>query len=379
MRISKLFIDRQVADHPLAQSIRARLDVPATIVLSARQVHETVASSADPVQSGKEILYLSRHQGAFFKRCPGTRHYICCDYRILHIGTFCYMDCAYCILQTYFHPPVLEYFVNHEDLIAELDTVLAQKNILRIGTGEFTDSLIWTLWSDVAKVLVERFAAQKHAVLEFKTKTTAIEQLQDLNHNRKTIAAWSLNTPRIIRTEERGTASLSARIDAAARCEKWGYPLAFHFDPLIIYDGCEQEYAQVIESLFSRLSAQNIVWISLGSLRFPPTVKPLIQKRFPDSKIVYAEFIRGSDGKMRYFKPLRIHLYRKIIACIRDHAPDVAVYLCMEDDEVWQKTLGFKPDDVGGLPHMLDKSAAKHCHLNLAVQTATGNRQRKTD
>ncbi len=365
MRISKLFIDRQVADHPLTQSIQARLDVPTIIVQDARQVHEMVASTADPVQSGKEILYLSRNQGAFFRRCPGTRNYTCCDYRILHIGTFCYMDCAYCILQTYFHPPVLEYFVNHEDLIAELNTVLAQKSIFRIGTGEFTDSMIWTLWTDVVRLLVDRFAAQQHAVLELKTKTTAVDQLQDLNHNRKTIAAWSLNTSRIIRTEERGTAGLAARIDAAARCEKWGYPLAFHFDPLIIYDGCEQEYFQVIENLFSRLSAQNMVWISLGTLRFPPAIKPLIQKRFPDSKIVYAEIIRGRDGKMRYFKPLRIDLYRKIIECIRNHAPDIVVYLCMEDDEVWQKTLGFKPDDVGGLAHMLDMSAARLCNLKL--------------
>lgn len=365
MRISKLFINRQVADHPLTQSIRARLDVPTVIVQNARQVHKMVESAPDPVQSGKEILYLSRNQGAFFKRCPGTRNYTCCDYRILHIGTFCYMDCAYCILQTYFHPPVLEYFVNHEDLIAELDTVLAQKSIFRIGTGEFTDSMIWTLWTDVARLLVDRFAAQQHAVLELKTKTTAIEHLQNLNHNRKTIAAWSLNTPRIIRTEERGTAGLSARIDAAVRCEKWGYPLAFHFDPLIIYDGCEQAYVKVIERLFSRLSARNLVWISLGTLRFPPALKPLIQKRFPDSKLVYAEFIKGCDGKMRYFKPLRINLYREIIECIRYHAPDVVVYLCMEDDEVWQKTLGFKSDDVGGLAHMLDMSAAKHCHLNL--------------
>jgi spore photoproduct lyase len=68
---------------------------------------------------------------------------------------------------------------------------------------------------------------------------------------------------------------------------------------------------------------------------------------------------------MRYFKPLRINLYRKIIACIRDHAPDAGVYLCMEDDEVWRESLGFVPGDVGGLPHMLDMCAAKVCRLEL--------------
>jgi len=365
MRISKLFINRQVADHPVTRSIQSRLKLSAKKVQNAQQVYEAVSSAPDPVQQGKEALYLTQNRGAFLKTCPGTRHYTCCDYQILHIGSFCHMDCTYCVLQTYFHPPILQYFVNHEHLMAELDMVLgkSKNKIRRIGTGEFTDSLIWELWTDVSRLLVQRFAAQKHAVLELKTKTTAIERLQNLHHNHKTIAAWSLNTDHIIHTQERATASLTARLKAAASCETWGYPLAFHFDPLILYDGCEADYTRVIERLYSQVSADNIVWISLGTLRFPPSIKTVIQKRFPDSKIIYEEFIKGPDGKMRYFKPLRIKLYRKIVACIRDHAPDAVVYLCMEDDEVWQKSLGFIPDEVGGLPHMLDQSAVKHCHL----------------
>ena len=365
MRISKLFIDRQVADHPITRSIQSRLNLPPEAVRNAQQVYETVSSAPDPVQQGKETLYLTRNRGAFFKKCPGTRHYTCCDYQILHIGSFCHMDCTYCVLQTYFHPPILQYFVNHEDLMAELDTVLGKSpnKIRRIGTGEFTDSLIWELWTDVSQLLIQRFAAQKHAVLELKTKTVAIERLQNLKHNRKTIAAWSLNTKHIIHTQERATASLTARLKAAASCESWGYPLAFHFDPLILYDGCEEDYTRVIEGLYSHVSADSIVWISLGSLRFPPSIKTVIQERFPDSKIIYEEFIKGLDGKMRYFRPLRINLYRKIVECIRDHAPDAVVYLCMEDADVWQKSLGFIPEDVGGLPHMLDVSAAKRCNL----------------
>jgi len=368
MQISKLFIERQVAKHPVTQSILSCLKLHFEIVDTAQQVYEAVSSSADPVQQGKESLYLTRNRGAFFKKCPGTRHYTCCDYQILHIGSFCHMDCSYCVLQTYFHPPVLQYFVNHEDLMAELDTTLGQlrNKILRIGTGEFTDSLIWEPWTHISQLLIQRFAAQNQAVLELKTKTTAVEQLQNLNHNRKTIAAWSLNTPHVIHTQERGTAGLDARLKAAAGCESRGYPLAFHFDPLVIYDGCVEDYTRVIENLYSRISADNIVWISLGTLRFPPSIKTVIQKRFPASKIIYEEFIKGPDGKMRYFKPLRIQLYRKIIACIRDHAPDAVVYLCMEDDEVWRKALGFIPADVGGLPHMLDMSAARHCDLKIS-------------
>ncbi|MBW2742523.1 MAG: DNA photolyase, partial [Deltaproteobacteria bacterium] len=96
-----------------------------------------------------------------------------------------------------------------------------------------------------------------------------------------------------------------------------------------------------------------------------PSLKSIIKKRFPDSKIIYGEFITGLDGKMRYFKPLRIELYQKIVSCIRSLAPDVLIYFCMEDDEVWKKSLGFIPSERGGLPKMLDETAARHCGLNV--------------
>jgi spore photoproduct lyase len=273
------------------------------------------------------------------------------------------MDCAYCILQSYFHPPVLQFFVNHNDLFKELGRIFSDNKIHRIGTGEFTDSLIWELWTDFSNRLVPAFAVQKQAILELKTKTTAIDRLEHLPHNRKIITAWSINTPRVISAEERGTASLTARLKAAARCESWGYPLAFHFDPILIYDGCEAEYAHAVKQIFHHVSPENVAWISLGTFRFMPALKPLIQKRFSESKIVYGEFITGLDGKMRYFKPLRIEIYRKIIARIREYAPRVCIYFCMEDDEVWQKTLGFTASERGGLDTMLDEQAIALCNL----------------
>ncbi len=108
MTLTTLYIDQQIADNPTTRSIQARLNVPTEIVRRPQQVYEAVSSAADPMRKGKETLYLTRNRGAFFKKCPGTSHYTCCDYQILHIGTFCHMDCTYCVLQTYFHPPILQ-------------------------------------------------------------------------------------------------------------------------------------------------------------------------------------------------------------------------------------------------------------------------------
>jgi spore photoproduct lyase len=364
LSISKIYIEQNVVDFPEVLSIQNQLSVPCEVISNAQNVFERLSFADDPIKKGKEVLFLTRNKGAFVRKCPGTRFYTCCGYKILHIGTFCMMDCSYCILQSYFHPPLLCYFVNHRELLDELDRMSSEKTFRRIGTGEFTDSMIWESWTNLSGLLVPKFSQQSHAILELKTKTIAIEALKGLYHNRKTIVSWSLNTNRVICNEERDTASLSERLKAAAKCESWGYPLAFHFDPMIIYEGCEEDYRGVVEKLFSYVSPDNIVWISLGTFRYMPALKSTIQRRFPDSKIIYGEFIPGLDGKMRYFKPLRINLYRKMVSWIKGIAPNVFVYFCMEDEEVWNRSLGFIPSDLGGLSKLLDKAAARHCGLD---------------
>ncbi len=359
----KLVIDVQVVGLPIVNTIRSRLNIATEVVESATEIYQQVRSAEDPVQTGKEILFLTKNKGAFIRNCPGTRSYTCCGYQILHIGTFCNLDCSYCILQSYFHPPILQHYVNYDVLFSDLEKCFGENRIQRIGTGEFTDSLIWEPWTTLSHELIDRFSNQSRAVLELKTKTTNIEGLEKNCHNQKTITAWSVNTDRIIHTEECHTASLKERLVAAATCETWGYPLAFHFDPMVIYDGCKADYIKVVDQLFSSVSPDRIAWISLGTFRFIPSLKSIIQKRFPSSTIPYGEFIPGKDGKMRYFKPLRVDLYRTVISRIRRWAPDVLVYLCMEDNDIWTKTVGFDPSEAGGLPEILDQRAAKVCGL----------------
>jgi spore photoproduct lyase len=364
MTINRIFVDQSLAPTDEIDHILSCLDIEPEPAAHAGEVYDRILKTDDPVGAAKKMLFITRNQGAVGRPCPGTRHYTCCDYTILHTATFCTMDCAYCILQAYFHPPLLQYFAGLDRLKVQLEKVFAQRSIFRIGTGEYTDSLIWEPFSPSPGFLVQAFARQSNSLLELKTKTVNVSSLLDLDHNGKTVLAWSVNTPDIIRSEERGTASLTSRLKAARRCESHGFKLAFHFDPLVLYDGCEPAYEQVIHDIFSHVRADSIVWISLGSFRFMPSLKPVIENRFPASTICYGEFILGLDNKMRYFKPLRIRLYRKLADLIRQYAPDLLVYFCMEDAEVWEKSLGFFPEKKGALGHLLDQAAVSHCRLN---------------
>ncbi len=367
MKIDSLFIDHSLPLDPEIEFLISKINIPPQKVWEAKEVYEIINHADDPVSFAKKVLYITRNKGAVIRNCPGTCHYTCCDYTILHTGTFCTMDCSYCILQAYFHPPVLQYFAGLDHVGRELQAVFLQNKIFRVGTGEYTDSLIWEKVSLMPEFLVKAFAEQTNSVLELKTKTVNIESLLNLDHNEKTILAWSLNTPEIIRSQEKGTASLTARLEAAKQAESKGYRLAFHFDPIVIYPGCEDHYKTVIQTIFQYVRSESIVWISLGTFRFMPGLKQVIEKRFPSSTLCYGEFIPGLDNKMRYFKPLRIHLYKEMIACLKSCAPEVLVYFCMEDEEVWENCLGFFQGKEGELGHLLDRSAAAHCGLNKAL------------
>lgn len=366
MKIDTLFMDHSLPLDDETDYLISKIHLEPKRIRDSKEVYDFINHSDDPVSLAKKTLYITQNKGAVIRNCPGTCHYTCCDYTILHTGTFCTMDCSYCILQAYFHPPVLQYFAGLDHVGRELQAVYLRNKIFRIGTGEYTDSLIWEKVSPMPEFLVKTFAGQTNSVLELKTKTVNIESLLNLDHNEKTILAWSLNTPEIIRSQERGTASLTARLEAARRAESKGYRLAFHFDPIVMSPGCEEHYKTVIRTIFEYVRPESIVWISLGTFRFMPGLKQVIEKRFPSSTLCYGEFILGLDNKMRYFKPLRIHIYKEMIACLKDCAPEVVVYFCMEDEEVWESCLGFFPGKEGELGNLLDRSAAGHCNLNKA-------------
>jgi spore photoproduct lyase len=357
--LDQIFIEKSCASHPYAAEIAERSGLPVALV-EPHEFHLIVSGQyPDNLGVGKKKLLLCRNSGAFLKDCPGTREYRCCDYRIINVGLGCPMDCVYCILQAYLNTPYLSFFINIEDMFTELGQKIDgfEGDIMRIGTGEFTDSMALDRITGLSRHLVTFFAAQKKAVLELKTKSANIANLEHLDHNGRTIVAWSLNGQDIVASEEIRTATLEQRLDAAARVVSWGYPCAFHFDPIIAYPGWQEGYRRVIHRLYDAVPAESIKWISLGGFRYLPALKPIGTSRFGHSNIFYHEFIEGLDGKTRYFRPFRVELYKTLyreLKCFADQG--TCIYFCMESDQIWQEVMGYVPSDRGGLGTMLDNT-----------------------
>ena len=320
---------------------------------------ETCSYRSGEFQLDKETLRLISFPGQLLKPCPGTREYLCCGYQILNIGTNCPLDCSYCILQAYFNQPSLRVFVNLEQQLEEIGQALqaSGRKIFRIGTGEFTDSLALDPIVKWTEILPSFVAKHKNTVLEFKTKTVSIEGLLSSQYRDRIVVSWSLNSPSISHREEHGAPSIKRRLEAARACQRQGYVLGFHFDPLIEHPSWKEEYARTLDLMDRYIDPAGVIWISLGCLRYMPSLKQVIRRRFPRTHILDGEFIPGLDGKMRYIKPVRIEMYAFMKQKLASWGIESGIYLCMESSDVWRKGLGWSPESSEGLCEYLDSRA----------------------
>jgi len=359
-QIDKIYLDEKAENDSASEAIlKALSNIPVERVQDKRPLIKQYFSMPDPIGIGKKHLLLTHFYGRRLKPCPGTSNHICCGYYVINAITNCPMDCSYCVLQGYLNNPFLTLYTNWGDLLQEIDAFLSidRQSLLRLGTGELSDSLALESIFPVSQLLIPFFSERHNGILELKTKSADVTPLLHLNHRGKTIVSWSLNPPKMIEEEEMRTAPLKERIDEARRCQEKGYPLGFHFDPIIYYQGWEKGYQETILQLFNQIDPKRIIWISLGGFRYPPKLKGIAEERFPKTKVFLGELFPGRDAKFRYLKEIRVEMYRKMVEWLREVDPDLFIYLCMESKEVWEKVFGWVPENSFHLSHLFEERA----------------------
>ncbi|HNR88504.1 MAG TPA: hypothetical protein PKM65_09205 [Spirochaetota bacterium] len=310
---------------------------------------ESVTRALDGLRAegldSKEALVLQRFMGRFFQKCPGSPRVICCNYHLINTCFNCLYDCAYCYLNTYLNSFGVVQFTNILDVADEIEAHVAARPagaVLRIGTGEFTDSLMMDEVTGIAASLITRMSRFPNVFLELKTKSDNVGHLLALPEKGNAVLAWTLNTERNIALYENGTAALDRRIGAARAACAAGYRIAFHFDPMIAGEGWEAEYRAVAARALAAVDPARVAWVSLGGFRYASGFREIIRARFPDEALTRAEMFPGIDGKYRYLRPRRLAMYRAMRECIHELAPDAFVYLCMEGADMWEDFAGAR-------------------------------------
>lgn len=284
-----------------------------------------------------DTLFVHREKYDFIKPCPCSCSAAGCGYNLINLGFGCRFECEYCFLQGYQNLHAVLFPANLEEFLAKIDGYNLRKGLFdraRIGSGEFTDSLVFDEITRYSAQLVPFFRARPHLQFEFKTKSVCTKGILQAGGAENVVVSWSVNTHKIIKNVEHFTPPLAERLAAACEVAKAGYRIGFHFDPVIIYDGYKQDYAQVVAEMADTLPHDKIAWISVGTLRFGRELKKMIENRFPQNTILDGEFLLGFDGKMRYGEQERREAYAFLLPLLRRTFPKAHVYLCMEDPQV---------------------------------------------
>jgi spore photoproduct lyase len=328
---NRLYIERHVKDHPLTQKIVRRLPfVPVELVDDYKNIGE---EKPFPVRASedKNSLALAEKKGEVLKNIGRMESG---QYYLFH-EIDCKYDCEYCYLQYYFQTKVPVIFVNRDEVLLKIEEVLISHPHPYFHVGEVCDALAFDPLTDFSLQISGLFSKYKNGVIEFRTKSTNVENLLLLKHHPKNmIPSWTLSPERVVNAIEHKTPSLRERLDAARRCQDAGYQVGVRLDPIIIYEGWEEDYRMMVEGILGKLDPRGIDYISLGTIKLHKLLIDVIRRRFPDSPTITAELFPGVDGKYRCLKFQRVDAYRKIASWVRGFDENIRMDLSIETDDV---------------------------------------------
>ena len=344
----ELIIHSDAKDSEVAQRLSSLIGKEKTCYvdekpLPSRPNHLT----AEEFSASKKRIYIEPHRGQFFKRCPGAKPgLVCCNYFVLNLGLQCNMNCSYCYLQSYLNTPNLTIYSNIEQALEEL-AVLAEGHSdkrYRVGTGETIDSLSLDPLTLYSRKLIAFFRKYPQWTVEFKTKSSFVDQFLDIEHSGNTLVSWSLNPQHIITKEEHGTASLDERLTAARKCIDKGFKVTFHFDPMIYHHEWKKNYGELVQEITQKFKPHEIDILSVGALRFVPEQRQMMKERFGlESYVTTAEVFKSQTGKLRYDQAIRREMFEFMLTEFKKNSSDWRISLCMESPESWAMTMPDSP------------------------------------
>jgi spore photoproduct lyase len=222
---------------------------------------------------------------------------------------------------------------------------LNPSRLYRVGTGELIDSLVWDDLTDFTTEIVPFIGSLPNVILELKSKDDCVDNLVALKdkHNGNTVVSWSVNARSVSEKDETSTATLDERVAAAKRVVDAGYRVGFHFDPLVLFDGWEEDYREAVETIFSQIPSTAVAWVSVSSLRYQPDMQRIMMQRFPDSSLPFGEQFQSKDSKLRYIQPIRFKMLRFVWEQLKSVREDMPVYMCMESSSAWRSINGGAP------------------------------------
>ncbi len=212
-------------------------------------------------------LFIGRKQGDLVKEAPQAYGYGSGKHYYFVHAYNCLFECEYCYLQGYFKSPDLVFFVNHDEIAQQMLEIgrEAERSGQEVWfhAGEFSDSLALSQLTGELPIYWDVLKQLPNAWLELRSKSAQIAALKELPALPNVVLSFSLSPEKQVKTFEHKTASLKARLDAAAELAGRGFKIGLHFDPVILSSSFEVDYRDLLAAVAKSLPVEALEYASL--------------------------------------------------------------------------------------------------------------------
>ena len=324
-----IYIEEEVADHPRTKSICARF--PKATKVYCKHYGEIFNRKTQNfrLQKQQPALILARKHKKHVLSAPdgygigGHRNYY-----FSHMLN-CLYDCRYCFLQGMYRSANYVIFVNYEDFQQSIiDTANQHPDEESwFFSGYDCDSLAYEPVTEFTSEFLPTFSQLPNAHLELRTKSLQIRTLLKSEPIKNCIVAYSFTPEEISQALEHGVPSVEKRIEAMIKLQQHGWRLGLRFDPMIYQEGFEEIYQQLFEQIFSRIPADSIHSVSLGTLRTPKAFHQNMVNLYPEEKLFAGRFDE-SRGMMTYQNELEKQMTNFCYEQLMQHIPQSLFFAC---------------------------------------------------
>ena len=331
---NKVYVEENIQNSPRVLNILNKVKAEPLILQSYDEIW---GKSKKPYLHKRDSLnlFLAEKKGQLLKLAPdaygqaGEPHYY-----FIHAYN-CIYECQYCYLQGYFNTPDIVLFVNHEEIMEEMQKTLDSHPCTRVWfhAGEFSDSLALTHLTGELELYHAFCKRNPNAVIELRTKSVNTKELLNLEPLDNFIISFSLSPQKMGKTIDLKTPSTQARLKTMSDLKTKGFKLAAHFDPIIYQEEFKTQYDELLVQMKELEINPALQYLSLGVVRFTKDVYREVERNYPDSPIHSTPMIKSFDNKVRYNHPMRMWIMNTVKELALKHGvKSEAIYLCMEEN-----------------------------------------------
>ncbi len=201
----------------------------------------------------------------------------------------CIYNCEYCYLQGMYPSANIVIFVNLEDIFLEIDKLLTHNSIYLCISYDTDILALESILGYGAKWV--QFAKQRpNLKIELRTKSTGFNLLPDKKPCNNIILAWTLSPDLLVKNYEDKTPSLLSRLKSAKTAIDLGWQVRLCFDPLLYIENWQENYQELIKTVFLTLPKDKILDISIGVFRVSSDYLKVMRKQRPASTILNYPF-----------------------------------------------------------------------------------------